>query len=391
MGWKFVEDDIQESQENFAQSALRQGGRALASGTAGLVGGIGDLANLASMGAEKIGLASKEGAEKFRERTLTSEKIKTGLQEEYPTLKPKNRIEKFSDDVFETVGSLISPGKSKLLTKFGLSIGANLGKEVADQISSDPDSKKGQYAKAGILFAGSLIDPKLAAREASKRYNQAKSLLPAGSKVPAVKLSNNLNSLETSILNGRPLTSISEAERSVIGNINKTKDLIKNGTIDVSQALSQRQSLYDDLKNLYVTLGKDGAKTAKNLSKKIPKYLNESIEEFAHVNPEYVKLLRSADQITETAYKSNGVKRWVEREFKHSPIAKWGLFTVGAGPSEGIKTLYKIYKSPEMRKLYAKAVGDATKKNSRAFAATADKLDKKLQEEQSNEKWEFID
>ena len=135
MSWEPIEEE--EPQRNPLQAAGRQVARVAAKGVGGFVGGVGDLANLASVGLEKVGAISPESGQGFREKTLTSAKIREGLEEEYPSLKPENKIERFADDVFETIGSLGTggPGKTaafKILRKLGLSVGANLGKEVRD-------------------------------------------------------------------------------------------------------------------------------------------------------------------------------------------------------------------------------------------------------------------
>ena len=386
MAFKLVQDQSEE--ESFGKGILRQGGRAVASGVTGAVGGIGDLANLASRGAEKIGLASPEGAEEFRKKTLTSEKVRRGLEEQFPSLKPRNKIEKFSDDVFETAAGL---GKSSLLKKFGLSIGSNIAKESVDQFQGEENSKSGQYTKAGVLFLGSMIDPKKAAQEASKKYQQAQSLLPQGSQVPARNLVNKLDSLESNITKGRPKSSLSSAENFVIQQIDKTKGLVKNGQISIEQAAAQKKSLYEDLGNLYAEFGQAGAKTVKNQSKNIPKFLNQTLEEYGKYNPEYYKTLKQADELYGTIASSKGFERWISNTFKNTPITKMAIFGALSPANEAGKLLYKIGKSPEMRKLYAKAIGEATEYNAKSFAKTAEQLDSLLKEEESREKWRFLD
>ena len=101
MTYELIEEE--EPERNPLQEVGRQVGRATATGVGGFVGGVGDLANLASVGLEKVGAISPEGGKEFREKTLTTGKIKEGFQEKFPSLKPENKIERFADDVFEGV------------------------------------------------------------------------------------------------------------------------------------------------------------------------------------------------------------------------------------------------------------------------------------------------
>ena len=394
MPYELLEEEPPE--RNAFQKIGRQGARALASGVTGVVGGVGDLANLASIGLEKAGITSPEGSKEFRDKTLTSEKVRQGLEEQFPSLKPENKVEKFADDVFETLGSLGSggPGKtltSRLLRKFGLSLGANLGKEVTDQIKSEEDSKEGQYVKAGLLFLGSLINPKLAKTEATRRYGEADKFLPPGANGSSRNLTRQLNTIENEITNGRPFQSLSDAEKFVIDKIDKVRSLDQNGRIDIRQAVSQKKSLNDDLSNLFPQFGQGGSKTIKNQSKRVTKALNDAIDEYGHSNPEYIKNLRIADDLHGTLARAEGFNNWVHKNFPHSPWSRAGLLfaekTVGQVP----KMLYKVWTSPEMRKLYVSAIGKAAAEDSREFSKVMDRLDKKLREDESKEEWEFID
>jgi len=396
MAYEFIEDENENSDRNILEKTARQGGRALANATAGIVGGVGDLANLASRGAEKIGLASPEGAQKFRENTLTTEKIRQGLQEKFPSLKPENKIERFADDVFETIGSLGSGGAGRtlpirLLRKFGLALGSNLGKEVVDQVASEEGSKAGQYTKAGILFLGSLINPSLARTEAARRYQEAERLLPQGASVSSAGLNQQLNAIENGITRGRPRESLSNAENFVIHRIDKVRGLEQNGRIDINQAVAQKRSLNEDLSNLFPEFGQAGTRTVKNQAKRINRSLNDAIDEYGASNPEYLKNLRAGDEIYATLARAEGVNNWIKQNFPHSPWTRAGLLFAERVGGQLPRMIYKAYQSPEIRKLYAQAIARASAEDSKEFAKIMDKLDKKLIEYEANDKYEFVD
>lgn len=394
MTYELLEEE--KPKRSVPKEILRQGGRALASGATGLVGGVGDLANLASVGLEKTGVISPESGKSFRERTLTTEKARQGLQEEFPSLKPENKVERFTEDVFETLGSLGTggPGRTmgmRLLRKFGLALGSNLGQEVVDQVVSEEGSKAGQYTKTGLLFLGSVINPKLARNEAARRYQEAEKLLPPGASVSTGRLNTQLDSIENGITKGRPRSALSTAENFVIDKIDKVRSLEKNGRLDVNQAVAQKRSLHDDLSNLYPQFGQAGSKTVKNQAKRVTKSLNDAIDEYGASNPEYLKNLRAGDEIYGTLARADGINNWIKQTFPHSPWSRAGLLfgerTLGQVP----RMIYKAWESPEIRRLYVAAIGKAAAEDSKEFAKIMNELDKKLIEEESKDKWEFVD
>lgn len=394
MAYELLEEEPPE--RNILEKAGRQVGRAAASTVSGLVGGVGDLANLASRGLEKVGIASPEGAEEFRKKTLTTEKVKQGLEEQFPSLKPENKVEKFADEVFETLGSLGTggPGKTlgtRLLRKFGLSLGSNLGAEVTDQIKSEEGSKEGQYVKSGLLFLGSLVNPKLASKEASRRYQEAEKLLPPGASTSAQGLNTELKSIENSITKGRPYDSLSNAEKFVIDRINKARSLEQNGRFDIDKLVAQKRSLNDDLSNLFPEFGQAGIKTVRNQAKRVTKSLNNAIDEYGASNPEYLKNLRAGDEIYGVLARANGANQWVKQNFPHSPWSRAGLLFAEKTIGEVPRMIYKVSQSPELIKLYVSAIGKATAEDSKEFSKVMDQLDKKLIESESKDQWEFVD
>lgn len=399
MAWELVEDEAPE--RSTLQATGRQAGRALASGVAGAVGGIGDLANLASVGLEKTGLVSPEGGKAFREKTLTTEKVKQGLHEQWPSLKPENEIERFADDVFETLGSLVTPGglvkggaktvAKRTLRQFGLSVGANLGKEVVDQVAGEEGSQAGQYTKAGLLFIGSLINPNMARKEAAKMYKEAENLLPPGANVSAKNLTKQLDSIEHGITKGRPREVLSDAEKFVVNKIDKVRALEQDGRINIEQAVAQKKSLNDDLSNLFPQFGQTGTKTVKNQARRVTRSLNDAIDEYGKSNPQYIKNLRSADEIYGTIAKSQGLADWINRNFAHNGWSRASSLFVHNTIGEVPRMIYKAWKSPEIRKLYVSAIGKAAAEDSREFAKIMDQLENKLAESESKDRWELVD
>ena len=277
------------------------------------------------------------------------------------------------------------------LRQFGLSVGANLGKEVVDQVAGEEGSQAGQYTKAGLLFIGSLINPKLAVSKKNALYAEAESLLTPGASVSAKSLNKQLDAIEHGITKGRPKETLSDAEKFVIGKINQVRVLEQDGRIIIEQAVAQKKSLNDDLSNLFPQFGKTGTKTAKNQAKRVNGALNDAIDEYGASNPQYIKTLRAADEIHGALAQSKGVNDWIRRTFPHSPWSRAGLLLAENTIGEVPRMIYKAWKSPEIRKLYVSAIGKAAAEDSREFAKIMDQLENKLAESESKDRWELVD
>jgi hypothetical protein len=53
--------------------------------------------------------------------------------------------------------------------------------------------------------------------------------------------------------------------------------------------------------------------------------------------------------------------------------------------------LYKIQKSPTLRKIYGNIFKDAAKENAASFNKNVKELDKRFKQSENEENWEFVD
>jgi len=436
MAYKFVEED---SEDSLPISALKSGVRNIArQGTNLATRGIGLPGDILSIANDYVAgpIASAITGESSipYDQTPVGMLIPTTQQHrkniepytgEY--LKPKNKIEQFVDDVVEDAALVFTPGgagakaiKTALpggsVTKaFTKSIGSNLLGETVEQVGDSPTA--GAATKAGSLFLLSLLDTKSAATQVSKIYEKAEKLLPTGVTTNASKLNRSLTSLENSVTQGRPYNNLSAPEKFVVDQIEKVDNLIFSGKISVEQAIAQKKSLNKELESLFQTVPNKATQSGvKNRAKQITGYLNETINEYGKGNPEFLKEYTAANEAFGTILKSNFLGSWVEKNApkvvtssgllslfgaKAAAAAGGAALTFGpagaasvataAGGYQAGKLVYRIYKSPALRKIYAQSLASAARQDAPAFAKYVAQLDEAMQEEESKDKWQFVD
>jgi hypothetical protein len=411
---------MEEEPESLGQQGLRHGARTLSNIGTRAIGLPGDIFSLINQFIAKPATESLSGEEGVAyEETLlgkilpTTETHRKGLEEvtgEY--LKPQNKIEKFADNIIEDASLLINP--SRLVTEgvkkvplFVKSLAKSLGANVAGESLKEfgAGETAGDLTKIGSLFLLSVLDKESAAKQVAKLYGQAESKLPKDAKVSAKSLEKNINSLETQITKGRPRENLSAPEKFVIDQIDKSRRLIKDGSINVEQAIAQKRSLYKDLTTLYKEVPKKTEqKTVKNLAKKVGNYLNQTVKEYGKDNTNFYKDYKNADEAFGTLARSNFVSSWIENNIVQHPLTTGLLHilgtplgtTVGVAtgailPYQGMKLMYRITKSPTLRNIYGKTLKAAAKEDVPLFNKYLKDLDSGLQEEENKDKFEFLD
>jgi len=418
MPYELLEDD--EPQENAYLSAGKEGARHvsrtasnLGTMAVGLPGDIFSLVNdfIAKPVTESItgqkGLPYEETPiGKFLPTTETHRKNLEPLTGEY--LKPQNKIEKWADEVVEDTTALMNPFKIaqkgiskgvKFFRNLAKSIGANVAGETTKQVSGNENA--GTYTKAGSLFLLSLLDQESAAKQVAKLYNQAEANLPVNAKTNAINLANKLDTLENKITKKRPIENLSPPEKFVVDQIKKVNNLIQNGEISVEQAIAQKRSLNKELSTLYKEVPKHSdQKNVKNMATQINGYLRESIGDYGKKNPKFYKPYKDADQAFGTLANSHFLSNWIENNVVQHPLTTglMHLFAPAASaaavavvPYQAVKLTYRIANSPTLAKIYAKTVTAAAKEDAIAFNKYLKELDQAVQQEESKDRYEFID
>lgn len=419
MAYELIDDESQNLANSIGKEGLRHGARTasnLATRAVGLPGDIFSLLNQFIAKPISKGITGEEGVP-YEETLLgkvlpTTETHRRGLESktgEY--LKPQNKIEKFADDVIEDTALLLNPSQliakgakkvPQLFKSFAKSLGANVAGESAKQLGASESA--GDLTKLGSLFFLSVVDTPSAIKEVGKLYKEAEANLPQGAKTSAKNLEGKIKGLEKTITKDRPFENLSPAEKFVVNQSDKVKNLIQNGEISIEQAIAQKRSLNQELSTLYKEVPKLGdQKKVKGLAKQINSFLNETISEYGKKNTKFLKPYKDADQAFGTLAQSNFISNWIDRNVVHSPVTAGLLHlfapvgtTAAAGtgliiPYQATKLGYRIAKSSTLAKIYGNALKAAGKEDSKAFNKYVKQLDEELQREESEDKFEFID
>jgi hypothetical protein len=421
MPFKLVEDEPQESSilqtaSEYGQEALRHTSRTASNLATRAVGLPGDILSLVNDFIVNPSLEYATGQEQhpYEESNLgkilpTTESHRKNLETvsgEY--LKPQNKIEKFADDVIEDATMLMNPlhiakkgfqAGSKLFKSFAKSIGANFAGETTKQVSQNENA--GNLTKAGSLFMLSLLDQEGAAKQVSKLYKNAEAHLPENASISASTIKDRLDKLEKSITKRRPIENLSPPEKFVIQQVDKVKNLIQDERLNIEQAVAQKRSLNKELSTLYKEVPKHSdQKTVKSLAKQVNGFLNEAIEDYGKTNKKFYGPYKDADKAYGVLAKSNFITHWIDSNIVQHPLTTGLLHVLSPAtsvaataiiPYHATKILYRIQKSPVLRKIYGETLKSAAKEDSRAFNKYLKELDEKLQKEELTDKYRFID
>ena len=327
-------------------------------------------------------------------------------------LRPQNDIERFFDDTIDLAATMINPSKlvskapqiipksQQVLRSFAKSLGANMAGDVVKEASGNEGL--GASTKIGGLVLMSLLDKKKAGKYVGELYQNAEKLLPKGAAGDATILNNRLETLGNQVLKGRPIENLSTAERFVIDQVEDVKRLIQNGKIPIEQAWAQKKTIGQNTAKLWdVSKDYDAVKNAKRQSKQVVHALNDSIKEYGQTqNKPFLKNYKEANEAFSTIVDSEWIKKAGKFLSDYVPSTKGLMSLVAPGLEIGLgataayptaKLLYRIGQSPTLRKLYLDNVKAAGQENALAFNRSLRLLDEKLKEEESKDRFEFID
>lgn len=345
----------------------------------------------------------------YEETTLgkflpTTQEHQRRLQQGIPYLKPKNKIEKYANDVAADTTELFLPGKAFKMGKYafsplrslGISILGNTAGQGVTEFSGDKN--KGDAVKSATMLAASLFSPQTAKKAASDLYKQASSILPEGANVSTKGLNANLSNLQKKVLQGREKSQLADSEKFVIEEIDKVRKSSSKGTVDVSTLIAMKRSLNETLQKMLFDLKDRSSKAkAKELAKNINGFLQNSLQEYGKTNPQWWKLQSSADKAFGAISKSNFVSRVLENYMKGRSEVLPHLFGIGIPAAVGAVSPFagataaagyltakigtQLAKSPELRKHYAKVVGAALADNPKVIQKELDEMEKEIQKQ----------
>lgn len=418
----FFEDEIKEevpSSSDLPRHLARGGARA-AETALGLPGDLMSLPLDLAGGLAKLLGAPEETVEKAKDITKKivpganvpgSEEIRETITKPLSgeALEPRSKGEEIGDEIIGDAVSLFLPGKSpkglksvkRLLRSFGIAGGATGASELAGKFGA---GEKGKTAtKLGSMLFLSSLGMAKPRQLTNKLYTDAQEAIKEGATVPAGKMKNQLFGLRNSLKKGLE----APTEKAVLDKIEKLDTKIKRGRIGVDELWASKRSLNEELgKMLGEAKSKPERVRAKKLYKKLNRFLNEELGDYAKKNPEFGKPFKEAEEAFGTLAQSQVVGNFIKNNAKYTPnsiflyplihafpmpSAATGVASVAA--YKGGQVAYRLAKSPTLRKYYLSVLKDAAAEDSKALNRSLERLDKKMVEEfpESTERFIFED
>lgn len=321
---------------------------------------------------------------------------------------PQSPEEEFSDEVISDLTSLALPlGKTpSFLKTLGIAVGSNLAKLEAEQLGAD---EKGQAAtKLGSMFLIGLINRKNANDFVKNLYENARSKIPQGTMLPAENLLKDLGKVETEISKGISTSSkeqvvkaINDLQKKAAGGAIPAEDLVQSYH-DVNEIMSSKR-LFDEL-------SKTERKVLKTRFDKFKGAVSKSVADYGKYNPEFYDAWKSANEGFGAIQQSKKVSQMLGKVLKvknalyaspalmafhyfhpatipsliQNPYILGGAAAT-AGALKGSELLYRIGKSPTLRKHYMNVINDSLKDNVKGASRNLLALDKDLKKELSFE------
>lgn len=367
------------------------------------VGGLGNIQDLLVRGVEAgfeklsgnpISEETKKNIKKFQLPTTEelrekSNKVFNGF------LSPKNEWEEKSDEIFDTLGSVLGT-KMSVAKKLIIPLGAQLSKEGLGIAGASKDIQ--EYGKLGTQFFLSIFDPKGATKFASNLFEKANSVLPeaaaltppANSKL-AKDLTKFIANINEGLENAPGKESLRKSAESLLEKVNKgaikVKELVQANK-DINKFL-KRESLEAVDRKGFLELGST---------------IKDAISSRKNINPEFYKNWSQANEMFGTIAESQKSSRFISKIVgkKALPYGAGTLFSeiVGGYPEailptlggiaaigSGVKTyelLSRIFASKTMTRYYFDILKNATKRNVPATANSLKKLDNEIGKNQSS-------
>ena len=312
---------------------------------------------------------------------------------------PQNAIEEFGDEVLD-LGVTLSVGNkdpsklNKLINPITKAFAAKAARVGAEQLGA---GEGGQAAtEMGIITLMSLFDQKFASKYISEKYKSARSKLPENLMVNTFDLTNELEALETELSKGISTASKNEVRTA----LNELKAKASGGAIPADELIQTYHDINERMtsKRLFDDLSKSERRSLKhrydNLRKAVGNNLNKLEENF----PEFISEWREANQGFGTIAQSRKASNWVQSISKKlpkalafgvahtlfNPSAAIGL-TGGAAALKTSELIYRIAKSPTLRKHYLNTLQSALNENTAGYIKNLGQLEKGLKDEFGSE------
>lgn len=314
--------------------------------------------------------------------------------------------EELSDEIFSLASALALPAKNPVqLTGFLTALGKNLPMSFAkaaavkgagkgaEELGAGPKTKAA--AELGMLFLTGMLGKKTAKEYVSEKYQQARSAIPEGDILPTNKFLSGLEKVEQELSKGVSTPTKNE----VLAPLKELKAKASGGGMLVEDLVQSYHDINERLnaKKLFDELSKGERQLLRNRYDTLRDEIRNTIQDYGKDNPAFLKQWQEANQGYATLAQSNKVTDFfgkhkskipshllttvVAELFLGHPYIAAGTAGAAVGGGALLKSgelIYKISKSPMLRRHYLNVINEASKENLPGVVKNLEILDKEL-------------
>jgi hypothetical protein len=339
-------------------------------------------------------------------RAPTTAQLQAVSESEAPELlQARSAGEEATDEFTQDLTRLLTPaGGGKFLGSVLIAGAAQLSKQFVRIFGGTKNQQ--ELARNGLLFTLSIARAPGAKKVAINELEEARAMVPPGAQVSSTPIKNSFQKIkkEPWFTSGNP-PSTQPAKKL----LTEAQEAIQGPVIDVDRLLELDRNANEYLGNLgqfqLVKRG-DKAKARFHLNA-VKDAINEGIQEYGKTSPEFLRQYRGAKRAYAIASKGNQIGEYIADHIpqtlkSHGAKAIFysslygnapGIFPTALGaaaaftpPALAAKTLYRISKSPVLRRHYRNVIRNAAAKNAAALGNSLEKLDAELAKDETKEK-----
>lgn len=291
---------------------------------------------------------------------------------------PQGAWEEFGDSVTELgTGLMFGKDPTKVKNIFGSIAKSVVAKSAKEGVKAYGGGEGAQFtAELGTLMLMGFLDKDMASKYISDKYKKAGNLIPENTMIDTSNLMGELESLEQELSKGIQTATKNEVK----GTVSELKGKVSGGAYPADELVEVYHDINEKMssKNLFSELSKSEQKKLKFRYKQLQEKVAKEISKYGKSNPEFLKEWREANQGFATIAESRKVTNFLESKVGKVPSKLAGSMALEvflghpeiagatAASFTGLKTgemLYRISKSPTLRKHYANVIKEASAEN----------------------------
>ena len=309
---------------------------------------------------------------------------------------PQNALEEFGDDI-TGLATILVTGKDptkipNVLKAIGKAVTAKSAGKGAELYGFGPAGQA--IAEIGTLFLMGLFGKPTADKFVNDQYKQAREKIPQGTLIPSADIEKSLANLESELSKGLSTATKNE----VRGAVSELKAKVSGGAYPAEELVDSFHNINERMtsKKLFDELGKTEKKLLNRRYNSFKNIVSEGLNDYGKSNPEFLSEWKEANSafsaIAESKKVTNSIEGMIGKLPKHLatgvaielfhgyPLAAAGTVSSFAGLKVG-ELLYRVGKSPLLRKHYIDVINAASSENLPSFIKSLDSLDKGLKKD----------